>query len=178
MPWKNGRGSTTEVAVEPPGAALDAFEWRISVAELSGSGPFSTFPGYDRVIVQLDGPPMSLARGGATPVGLEPLVPYAFSGDDETECIVAGVAHDFNLIVRRDVAEAELAVRALRGGEAIERDEDASTVIYVLEGELDMRGGDRLGRGDAYADGAGVGLLCRSSCSALVLAATIRPLRH
>ena len=54
MPWKNGYGSTTELAVEPPDAALDRFDWRVSVAELRGSGPFSTFPGYDRIIVQLD----------------------------------------------------------------------------------------------------------------------------
>ena len=63
MPWKNGQGSTTELAIEPPGAALDGFDWRISIAELRGSGPFSTFPGYDRIIVQLDGPPMILTHG-------------------------------------------------------------------------------------------------------------------
>ena len=139
MPWKNGRGSTTEIAVEPPGAALDAFAWRISVAELRGSAPFSTFPGYDRVIVQLDGPPMALTHGGGAPVALEPLVPHAFSGDDETECTVAGVAHDFNLMVRRDVAVGSVAVRRLVGGEEIERAADAATVAYVLEGGLDLR---------------------------------------
>lgn len=58
--------------------------------------------GYDRIIVQLDGgPPMTLTHGAGSPVALEPLVPHGFSGDDETACDVAGVAHDFNLIVRR-----------------------------------------------------------------------------
>jgi environmental stress-induced protein Ves len=177
MPWKNGHGSTTEIAVEPPGAALDGFEWRISVAELRGSGPFSTFPGYDRVILQLDGQPMSLAHGGAAPVRLEPLVPHAFSGDDETACAVDGVAHDFNLMVLRDVADAELAVHALSGGEGIERDGDAATVVYVLEGELELQDGDPLGAGDARVEGAGEGPLCRSPGPAVVLVASLRPRR-
>ena len=112
MPWKNGYGSTTELAVEPPDAALDRFDWRVSVAELRGSGPFSTFPGSDRIIVQLDGPPMALAHAGRPSVVLEHLVPYAFSGDDETTSTVDGVAHDFNLIVRRGVAAGLVAARS------------------------------------------------------------------
>ena len=83
MPWKNGRGSTTELAVEPEGAPLDGFDWRVSIAELRGSGPFSTFPGYDRIIVQLDGPSMTLTHGSDPPVALGHLVPHAFSGDDD-----------------------------------------------------------------------------------------------
>ena len=35
MPWRNGQGSTTELAIEPPGAALDGFDWRISIARAS-----------------------------------------------------------------------------------------------------------------------------------------------
>jgi len=175
MPWKNGQGSTTEIAVEPPGAALDGFAWRISVAELRVSGPFSTFPGYDRVIVQLDGPPMSLAHGGAAPVRLDPLVPHAFSGDDETACAVAGVAHDFNLMVRRDLATAALVVRRLSGGEAIELAADVATVVYVLEGALELRDGDRLDPGDASAEKAGEGVMCRSAGTAVALVATLRP---
>ena len=47
-PWKNGGGSTTEIAVAPPGAGFDSFDWRISLATISHSGPFSTFAGIDR----------------------------------------------------------------------------------------------------------------------------------
>ena len=51
-PWKNGGGCTTEIAIAPPGASLDAFEWRISLATIAASGPFSAFPGVDRTLVQ------------------------------------------------------------------------------------------------------------------------------
>ena len=32
MPWKNGGGTTTEIAVFPAGASLETFEWRFSPA--------------------------------------------------------------------------------------------------------------------------------------------------
>jgi uncharacterized protein len=41
MPWKNRRGSTTEIAVGSAGASLDAFDWRISMAHVAADGPFS-----------------------------------------------------------------------------------------------------------------------------------------
>ncbi len=148
MPWKNGQGSTTELAIEPPGAALDGFDWRISIAELRGSGPFSTFPGYDRTIVQLDGPPMSLTNGKRPPVALEQLVPHAFSGDDETACEVDGVAHDFNLIVRRGVVRASITVHRLGEGEEVAFAGDGVTVLHVLEGGLETAADVRLSEGD------------------------------
>ena len=36
-PWKNGGGTTREVAVSPEGAGLDDFAWRISLAALLGA---------------------------------------------------------------------------------------------------------------------------------------------
>ena len=53
MPWKNGGGTTTEVAVSPEGAGLDHFDWRISMARVEQDGPFSTFPGIDRTLQQV-----------------------------------------------------------------------------------------------------------------------------
>ena len=51
MPWKNGGGETAEIAVSPPGAALDDFDWRLSMARVETDGPFSAFPGIDRTLV-------------------------------------------------------------------------------------------------------------------------------
>ena len=49
-PWKNGGGETAEIAVSPAGAGFDDFDWRISTAIVAQSGPFSGFPGVDRVL--------------------------------------------------------------------------------------------------------------------------------
>lgn len=173
MPWKNGQGSTTEIAVEPPGATLESFVWRASIAELRGSGPFSTFPGYERVIVQLDGAPMSLTHASGPPVALGQLVPHAFSGDDETTCAVDGVAHDFNLIVRRDVGRAKVTVHRLRDGEPLRLDGETANVSHVLEGALTGSDGLLLGSGDTQVDEAGALSAYRSVQRAIVLVASL-----
>ena len=43
MPWKNGLGSTLEVA-RSHGEGLDDFDWRISIADVKNEGSFSYFP--------------------------------------------------------------------------------------------------------------------------------------
>jgi environmental stress-induced protein Ves len=54
MPWKNGGGQTTEIAVSA-GASLADFDWRVSIAEINADGPFSAFAGVDRTLVLLSG---------------------------------------------------------------------------------------------------------------------------
>jgi environmental stress-induced protein Ves len=54
VPWKNGLGVTREIAVEPVGASMDDFLWRVSIADVDTASPFSTFPGIDRTIVLLE----------------------------------------------------------------------------------------------------------------------------
>lgn len=55
QPWKNGGGVTTEVCAFPAGSSIDDFQWRISLAEVTSAGPFSRFPGVDRVLTVLEG---------------------------------------------------------------------------------------------------------------------------
>jgi environmental stress-induced protein Ves len=55
VPWKNGGGLTREVAVYPPTSDLGSFDWRVSMAEVRGAGPFSLFPGVDRRLAVLEG---------------------------------------------------------------------------------------------------------------------------
>ena len=62
MPWKNGGGSTDEIATYPRGAGLDAFDWRVSIAHVASDGPFSRFPGVERTITLLEGAGMRAVR--------------------------------------------------------------------------------------------------------------------
>ena len=116
MPWKNGGGRTTEIAAFPPGATLDTFLWRVSLANVACDGPFSPFPGIDRAIVLLDGAGMRL-RGGPRDVELTtPFVPHDFSGDEGIDCrLVAGPVRDFNAMFRRGRACGSVTV-VRRGG--------------------------------------------------------------
>src|ERR1700722_15489211 len=82
IPWKNGGGTTRNLLVVPEGAGFDDFLWRISLAEVGESGPFSRFPGVDRVIVLLEGNGMTLRDAGGSTFSLTaPFVPHAFPGE-------------------------------------------------------------------------------------------------
>ena len=116
MPWKNGGGRTTEIAAHPPGAGFDTFVWRVSVADVTQSVPFSAFPGVDRTLVLLAGKGLRLA-GEGSPVDVHTeFEPVDFSGDQAIMCtLVDGSVRDFNLMVRRGHVRG--AVVVLRAGE-------------------------------------------------------------
>jgi environmental stress-induced protein Ves len=103
MPWKNGGGETTEIALAPPGAALDAFDWRISAARIASDGPFSLFPGIDRTLAILDGSGIRLALADRAPLDLTAdSAPIAFPGDVTASAVlIAGPVTDLNVMTRR-----------------------------------------------------------------------------
>jgi uncharacterized protein len=104
MPWKNGGGTTTEIAAHPPGASLDDFDWRISMAHVGADGPFSAFPGIDRTLSVLTGNGIVLAFGDGETIQLErSSVPYPFAADRPVEGrLVDGPIDDLNVMTRRD----------------------------------------------------------------------------
>lgn len=110
-PWKNGGGSTREIASWPSGAGFDGFDWRVSIASIATSGPFSTFAGVDRIITLLEGDGVRL-RGDALDHRLTtPLAPFAFSGDERIDCtLLGGASSDFNVMTRRGRLRAVLHV--------------------------------------------------------------------
>lgn len=103
MPWKNGGGSTTEIAVFPEGASLDAFDWRISMAGVAVDGPFSAFAGIDRSLAVLEGEGIVLEVDGQPPVRLTGAsAPARFPGDASTRAaLIGGPILDLNVMTRR-----------------------------------------------------------------------------
>ena len=81
MPWKNGRGKTTEVAIHPVDSSLAEgdFVWRISGAEITEPGSFSLFPGFERILAVWSGQSLLLEKNGKIQVVL-PMKPTSFSG--------------------------------------------------------------------------------------------------
>ncbi|WP_431819945.1 HutD/Ves family protein [Burkholderia sp. F1] len=110
-PWKNGGGVTREIAAHPPGAALDAFAWRVSVADVGAAGPFSRFEGVDRTLVLLSGAGMTLAgEGGARHVLDAPLARADFAGEAAIGATLHdGPTRDFNLMTRRATTRGSVA---------------------------------------------------------------------
>ncbi|WP_372877057.1 HutD family protein [Pseudomonas sp.] len=98
MPWKNGAGSTLEIARDR-GEGLEGFGWRLSIADIGESGGFSAFTGYQRIISVLEGDGMQLQVSGVLSRPLLPFDPFAFGGDSRVECrLLGGAIRDFNLI--------------------------------------------------------------------------------
>ncbi len=110
MPWKKGGGVTREMFIVPEGATLENedFLWRLSSADISESGPFSVFPGYDRVLFLLSGNGMEISANGKKLALVSPFDSVRFRGEHETYCALRdGPATDLNIICRRDALSCE-----------------------------------------------------------------------
>jgi environmental stress-induced protein Ves len=176
MPWRNGQGTTTEIATDP----VADFRWRLSAAAIAQSGPFSNFAGYDRIIAVIDGDGLKLAVAPRTPVLLtQPAPPYRFSGDAATTAtLLGGPVRALNLFYRRDAVAGSLAV--LRAGGAVKL-AGGTVLLHVARGEVSATH-NAFGRRDLVAgqtltlDGLGGELLVQSRSGGHALVASITPL--
>ncbi|MFJ9697559.1 HutD family protein [Kitasatospora sp. NPDC101183] len=131
--WLNGGGVTREVAGFPAGAGLDAFDWRVSLADVASAGPFSVFPGIDRVITLVEGAGMVLTVGGAEQRVDAPYRPFAFPGDASTDCrLLGGPVVDFNVMTRRGRVEASVDIATAPAD--VQVPTDGSALLVCLAG--------------------------------------------
>ena len=147
--WKNGGGSTREIVCNPQRSGLDSFDWRVSIATIAQSGPFSVFAGVDRNIMLLQGDGVRLHGAGGIDHRLDTAaLPFAFPGDVALECTLLGLAStDFNVMTRRGRAQAKVQVHpqcarltptasglllSLQGGWSLS---DGSEAMEIAEGQ-------------------------------------------
>jgi environmental stress-induced protein Ves len=135
MPWKNGGGSTLELARYP---AEGDFGWRVSIADVEASGPFSRFDGYDRHILLLQGQGMHLVAGphGTLPL-TTPYLPQSFPGEWDVEGqLVEGPVRDFNLMTKRGSHEGQLESFLLQAPHTFTCPPSGWLLAHVVEGGL------------------------------------------
>ncbi len=138
IPWKNGGGVTRDVIVSPAGATMDDFDWRISIADIASSGPFSRFPGIDRKLAVLEGK-VALTIEGGVPVTLDPhTAALDFHGESAVQAdLVGGLSRDLNVMTRR----GRFASRMIRqSAEALTL--SGGTTVIVALGKLTAAGQD------------------------------------
>ncbi|MFI0843572.1 HutD family protein [Mesorhizobium sp. IMUNJ 23232] len=143
MRWKNGGGTTAEIAVSPPGGGLNDFDWRLSMANVETDGPFSTFPGIDRTLSILEGEGIRLRVGANVPIELtKSSDPHFFAADVSASAeLVAGPVLDLNVMSRRGrVAHAVRRLHLVEPVEIAAGGHDAA--IFCAEGRLQVDTGD------------------------------------
>lgn len=145
--WKNGGGVTHEIARADDESGLI---WRLSLAEVATDGPFSAFPGLERILTVIDGAGLILETQGG-PVAAHPLDPVRFSGDLSIQGrLIGGKVRDINLIFDPDriggavrlvddahppAAGAEAALYCLSGRFRHSRDEIGPGCVMMLEAD-------------------------------------------
>lgn len=137
VPWKNGGGTTAEVAAFPEGADFETFGWRVSMADVASDGPFSVFPGIDRTLILVEGGGIELDVEGVA-YRLDATAPkLSFSGDDRTGGrLLSGPIRDLNVMTRR--GEFRHRTRFVESGVALLSDETATAFLVALDGPFDV----------------------------------------
>lgn len=144
--WRNGLGWTRELHLAPD---PDAWTWRLSIAEIDQTAPFSSFPGVERVLVLLDGDGVRLDFGDGTSATLaQPWALHRFAGEQEvTGVLLGGPTRDFNLMWRRDAVDAQLELLPISGASSLAVAPKEEAVLHLLEGRAQL-GGVTLSPGD------------------------------
>jgi environmental stress-induced protein Ves len=129
VPWKNGLGSTLELATnaaEPGGP----WTWRLSLADVPTRASFSAFPGVDRHLAVLDGAGMKLERN---PEQIE--VPregraFSFAGEDAIVGTPVGSGvRDANLMLDRTKWTGSLEIQRVHERRSIEVEGDVVLIF-------------------------------------------------
>ncbi len=186
MPWKNGGGSTTELAIFPEQADIDSFVWRLSTATVAQDGPFSYFAQIDRSLAILSGQAMVLKASKEASDGqrlTQDSLPYRFPGEEPIYAsLEAGTIVDLNLMTRRDACQHFM--QRLSGGDHQVRAEDAQQILLFCEkGNARVGKQAELERGDLLLleeehEGQGISLHIQTSENSILYLMRISFLNH
>lgn len=108
QPWKNGRGTTTQLwRLERDGKLMV----RLSQAAVVEDGPFSIFPGIERNLTVISGSGFRLTGEGID-LSCKPLVPVAFPGDVAVSAseTFGGTSDDFNVMTAKGLPLPEVTL--------------------------------------------------------------------
>ena len=137
VPWKNGGGITHEALRVPMGGS--AFRWRVSVAQIDVSGPFSNFAGYQRRMVLLRGSGVRLIFDGLRQKDLLAVGDLAeFDGGVATSCeLLDGPCTDLNLMVSDTVPGWRAEVERLPEPRALQSIEE-TLLVFPITGSVSL----------------------------------------
>jgi uncharacterized protein len=144
IPWKNGGGMLGDIIVSPDGAGLDEFDWRVSTAHVGRDGPFSVFPGIDRVMKIVGGAALRLEIAGMDSVTLTPeSEPFDFPGDAPTQAFLGdGPIDNLNVMVRRGKFGTSMRQIAIHDEFWLSPQPGHTLLMYLEKGTVGVQGGE------------------------------------
>lgn len=133
--WKNGGGTTIEIAVGPPDAGFDDFDWRVSLATIASDGAFSRFPGVARTLALVEGHGMTLRIDDA-PVMVNKAAPVVcFAGEAQVQATLGrGQNLDFNVMTRKGRCVHQFGQRRVSGSATFVARADV-TMLFLAHGD-------------------------------------------
>jgi len=136
-PWKNGGGITHEATRVPE---RGAFRWRVSIAHIDASGPFSDFAGYARTMVLLRGSGIALKLSDGSRRIMRAAGDLAqFNGALGAECeLLNGPCVDLNLMTAHAMGPVRARVERLRGSLAYAVRKHESLVVFPIDAPLQI----------------------------------------
>lgn len=141
LPWKNGKGFTTELAISPKGT-VDKFDWRISIATVTEDGAFSNFAGILRNLVLIEGNGLKLEHSQtgkeSTSDYLEQLLDFAtFDGGSLTvSTLYDGAIKDLNIMA--DINKYQVEVQTYQENQRVSIPEADLCFAYSLQDGLEI----------------------------------------
>jgi uncharacterized protein len=137
-PWKNGGGITHEAIRVPEGG--DPFRWRVSVAHIEASGPFSEFAEHNRKMVLLKGAGIELQFADGVHKSLRRVGELVeFDGAVATHCeLLGGPCVDLNLMVAKSdsaVAKVERFIESI----AVRASRNETTLVFPIDRKITLQ---------------------------------------
>ncbi|AWV06586.1 HutD/Ves family protein [Marilutibacter maris] len=165
--WRNGLGWTREVAqgrlesASPVAEALpsDAWDWRLSIAEIDAEAPFSRFDGIEREQMLLSGEGLRLHGDGIEQELRPPHQRWRFRGEDAlVGSPLDGRVEVANLMWRRERVDTTSWHRPLVGPMVIFIEPGSTWLVHLIAGQgmfADASGLGRIEAGDTAVLPAG-----------------------
>ena len=137
-PWKNGGGITHE-AIRVPESG-DPFRWRVSVAHIEASGPFSEFVQHNRKMVLLKGAGIELQFAGGVHKSLRRVGELVeFDGAVAAHCeLLGGPCVDLNLMVAKSdsaIAKVERFIESI----AVRASRNETTLVFPIDRKITLQ---------------------------------------
>ena len=147
--WRNGMGTSWEIATHPDGSGDTGFHWRMALAQIDESVPFSHYENIDRIFTLIKGGGLDLALEGRPKLHIAScFVPHAFPGEVKTDCnLHGGPCVALNIFFDRRRIGADVGILEISESRIL--DATDTMIVFALRGAFILDGQATLNCGDA-----------------------------